>query len=153
MRSPKYAVFVAFLLACTGVNAAPFAPPSASTPAIDPIANYYQKYAVVTGCSSAGNCRLTLPAITETRVLITHVSCSFDVTPSTAIIDAYLATPDLKAFNKLPVFSGAAGSPDVVYSINADTYEFFSKGASPMVTVQGSAGIGVLRCTLSGYHD
>jgi hypothetical protein len=153
MRLIPAAALAASFLSASAASAVPFEPSSASNAAIDPIANYYQKHESSTKCKPAAFCTLKFPKITETRVLITHVTCDAEMASGTSIISAKLLTNIPASFSYLPVFSGTPFDGSVVFGINTDTYEFFNKGDVPVMLVGFTGSTTLLECTLAGYHD
>jgi hypothetical protein len=146
-------IFSVIALVIFGVSTAIAAssPPVDVENVLDPTRHPYQQYGTA-NCPAAGNCSITLPAITAEIVLITHVSCDFTLATGGSFVVASLGS---KNANPAFFFSASHTADGTVteYIINAGTYLFVSQTDLPIIDVV-SIGTPVqgLVCTATGYY-
>jgi hypothetical protein len=113
--------------------------------------NPYQQFSRA-NCTLAGDCQTVFPAITTTRTLILHVSCSFGLATGGTIAFASLGSENANPRNGVPVFVNGTSSGMTTYGINADTYLFVNQTDQPSVDVYSPTSVVQdLTCTVSGY--
>jgi hypothetical protein len=123
--------------------------------------NAYQQQTFVSCAQGQIECVLTFPPTTDTKTVITAVSCSVDVTQGsfvgfTLLSNAAGASASLGFF--LPAFAYGQNQAGLLAATNATTNLFVDKGVSPEVQVFVSNG-GVfssesfLSCIISGSHS
>jgi hypothetical protein len=155
MRLVRFAALAACLFAMSSSIAAPLSDSTGSTfqPRATGQLDAYQDDSKKEKCPLTDNCVINFHAITGSRVLILHVSCSFAMGTGNVPIVAGLNIGGQTASNLVPVIKGGDVSGGAYYIINAQTYLFVDKGAVPAVAVLSSSKQAKeFHCTVSGYH-
>lgn len=155
MRLIRFAALAACLFAVSRSIAAPLPDSTGSTIQSRATAQLdaYQDDSKKEKCAIAIDCVIKFHAITGSRVLILHVSCSFAMDTGNVPIVAALNIDGQTASNLVPVIKGGDVSGGAYYIINAQTYLFVDKGAVPAAAVLSSSKQAKeFHCTISGYH-
>jgi len=123
--------------------------------------NAYQQQALVACAQGQIECVLTFPPTTDTKTVITAVSCSVTVTQGsfvgfTLLSNAPGSSASLGFF--LPAFAYGQNQFGLLAATNATTNLFVDKGVSPEVQVFVSNGgvfssESLLACIISGHHS
>jgi hypothetical protein len=156
MRIVRSAALAACVVVTSSAIAAPF-PASSENPFQSPTASTpidaYQAFSDNESCPLTNICSVRFGAVSGSRVLIVHTTCSFILKTGDLVLLAGLTIGGKKPSNPFPVTKMGDASGGTYYVINAQTYLFVGKGDIPEVTV-GSSGAPVseLECTVSGYH-
>jgi hypothetical protein len=157
MRSVTCAFFASLLLIVAGATAAPFTVSAATSSItrveniIDPLLVPYQQ-SVIGNCGTE-DCIVKFPATAHDNTLILHASCTFAAATNAAVVNATLSVGGNDDINSLAVTKFPAFGSVIPYSINAQTYLFFTKGQKPQIEViVTNVPLQQLHCTVSGYN-
>lgn len=121
---------------------------------LDAIKHPYQQN-LTQSCNSGGNCFLLFPATTNTRTLVSHVSCFINVLIGDSPSEVVLFSSGFPQRNDVPVSNlgtNAVVSNTSNFVVNAETYLFFEKGMQPELLIATDQPLQVAICTISGYY-
>lgn len=126
----------------------------ASADTLDAIKHPYQQN-LEQSCSAGGFCVLLFPITTNSRTLVSHVSCFINVLAGDYPSEVILGSNGLQSRNDLPVTSMGtntfvAGTSNFV--VSGETYLFYEKGTQPDIYIATNQSVQAAICTISGYY-
>jgi len=126
---------------------------------VEPTRHPYQSFQSQ-GCGAGVQCTVSFPAITTGRTLLKRVSCDYFFQASSgAVYTTFLTVLDLSLPQPTIAFSDLQSFPYAVdfngttrFGINSDIYLFADKGQTIQLSINTSASLDSITCTLTGYY-